>query len=58
MIVNDLFHDVPDARILTVDQFLSRLRIAGNALIDNFIDDERLIQLNRHFTRNSALIHL
>ena len=30
----------------------------GNALIDNFIDDEWLIQLNRHFTRNSALIHL
>ena len=57
VIVDHLFHHVPDTGILTLDQLLRGFRIAGNALIDNFIDDKRLIQLNGHLTRNSALIH-
>ena len=58
VIINDLFHDVPDARILAVDQLLRCFRIAGDALVHNFIDDKRLVQLNCHFARNTALIHL
>ena len=55
--VNDTFHNIPDTRILTVDQLFRCLRIACNFLVYDFIDDKRLEQLNCHFTRQTALIH-
>ena len=58
MVLNDLFHSIPDTRILTFNQLFSSLRIGRNLLIDQFIDDERLIEIDCHFLRQTALPHL
>ena len=56
--VDDLFNNVPYTRFLSVDQLFSCLRVAGDLLVDQFVDNERLVQLDSHFSRQSALIHL
>lgn len=58
VIINDLVPRRPRRADLAVDQLLRCFRLPGDALVHNFIDNKRLIQLNCHFTRNSALIHL
>ena len=58
MIFNNSFNDVPDTWILTFDQLFSTLRIRRDATIYDFVDNERLEQLNGHFTWNTTLEHL
>ena len=51
MILDDLFENVPDHRILLLDQFLGLLDGGAMAALFEPVIDERLEQLERHFLR-------
>jgi len=58
MVRDDFLDNVPDSGILAFDQLFSGLRVGCDLLVDEFIDDKRLGQLDRHLLREAALPHL
>ena len=58
MVVHQFFKNIPDRRIKSLDHLLGKLGGLRDLLIYEFIDDERFVKLNGHFSRNTALVHL
>ena len=58
MLGDDLFKDIPDGRLKTLDHLLGALDVVRGAVLDKFLHDERLKQLDRHFLGQTALIDL
>ena len=58
MLADHLVEDVPDFRLLLLDQLLGLLHRGGEALGVEPRIDERLEQLKRHFLRQAALVQL
>ena len=58
MSLHDVLEDVPDDRLATVDNLLCRLHRLHDAALDEFADDERLVELGSHEFRQTALAHL
>ena len=55
---DDLLDNISYTGILSGDHLFSGLRVGSQLLVDQFVDHERLIQLDCHFLRQSALPHL
>ena len=58
MVLDDLFENVPNHRILLLDQFLGLLDGRAMAALFQAMIDERLEQLERHLLRKTALVQL
>ena len=58
MLADHLVEDVPDLRLLLLDQLLGLLHGGGEALGVEARIDERLEQLERHLLRQAALVQL
>ena len=58
MVLDDLFEDVPNHRILLLDHFLGLLDGGAVAALFQPVIDERLEQLERHLLRQAALVQL
>ena len=58
MILDDLFENVPNHRILLLDEFLRLLDGGAVAALFEPVIDERLEQLERHLLRKTALVQL
>ena len=58
MILDDFFEDVPNHRILLLDQFLGLLDGGAVAALLEPMIDERLEQLERHLLGKTALVQL
>ena len=58
MVLDDLFEDVPNDRILLLDEFLRLLDGGAMAALFQPVIDERLEQLERHLLRKTALVQL
>ena len=56
VLTNHFFENVPDNRLLHLNQFLSRLDRGGQTHQFKFIEDEGLEQLERHQLRQTALM--
>src|SRR5581483_3064807 len=56
MILDDLFQDVPNHRVLLLDQFLGLLDGGAVAALLEAMIDERLEQFERHFLGQTALV--
>jgi len=58
VVLDDFFQGVPDEVIGPVDQAAGGFDVVGMASLDNFLHDERLKQLKRHFFGQAALVQL
>ena len=58
MVLDDFFENVPNHRILLLDQFLGLLDGGAMAALLEAVIDERLEQLERHLLRKTALVQL
>src|SRR5437588_12361439 len=58
MILDDLFQNVPNHRILLLDQFLGLLDRGAMAALLKTMIDEGLKQFERHLLRKTALVQL
>ena len=59
VVFDNLFEDIPYRDVLCFfDNALCVLYILALAAVDQLFDDERLEQFERHFLRNTALVHL
>ena len=58
MVVHQFFENIPDRRIKSLDHLLGKLGRLRDPLIDEFIDHKRFVKLDRHFSRDTALVHL
>ena len=58
MILDDLFENVPNHRILLLDEFLGLLDGGAMAALFETVIDERLEQLERHLLGKTALVQL
>ena len=56
--LHNVLEDVPDNRLATVNNLLSTLHGLHDAALDEFADDERLVELGCHKFRQTALAHL
>ena len=56
MVLDDLFQNVPNHRILLLDQFLGLLDGGAMAALFQAVIDERLEELERHLLRQTALV--
>ena len=56
--LHDVFKDVPNDRVLGVDDFLRGLHRFDDAALNHLADDERLVQLGGHVLRQSAFVKL
>src|ERR1700691_3584139 len=56
MVFDDLFEDVPNHRVLLLDEFLGLLNGGAMAALLEAMIDEGLEQLERHFLRQTALV--
>ena len=58
MILDDFFENVPNHRVLLLDQFLGLLDGGAMAALFQAVIDERLEQFERHLLRQTALVQL
>ena len=58
MLFDDIFQNIPDLRVYALNQFLGVLDILGNISLLQFLHNEGLEELQRHFLRHAALIDL
>ena len=58
MALHDILKDIPDDRLTTVDDLLSRLHCLHDTALDEFTDDERLVEFGCHQFGQTALTHL
>jgi len=58
MVLDDFFKNVPDHRILLLDQFFGLFDRGAMAALFQAMIDERLEQLERHFLRQATLVEL
>ena len=58
MVLDDFFEDVPNHRVLLLDQFLGLLDGGAMAALFEPMIDERLEQLERHLLGKTALVEL
>ena len=58
MVLDDLFQNVPNHRVLLLDQFLGLLDGGAMAALFQAMIDERLEQLQRHLLGQAALVQL
>ena len=58
MPLHHILEDIPDHRVLPVDNLLGRLDGLHNTSLDQFPDDERFVKLCGHEFRKTALMHL
>ena len=58
VLLDDDIERVPDLRLLAVHHLLGRFDVVGNAVLHELFHHERTEQLNGHFLRHAALIHL
>ena len=54
---HDVFKDVPDNRLATINNLLGALDGFHDATLDEFADDERLVKLSCHQLRQTAFAH-
>ena len=52
-----VFKDIPNHRLLTVYNFLSRLHSLYDTALNQFTNNERFVQLGSHQLRNTTLVH-
>ena len=57
MALHDVFEDVPDDRLATIDNLLGALHRLHYATLNELADDERLIELCSHEFRQTTLAH-
>ena len=57
MALHDVFEDVPDDRLATVDNLFGALHRLHDAALNELADDERLIEFCSHEFRQTALAH-
>ena len=58
MSLHDVFENLVDLRITTVNDFLGRLHGLYLSALEELTDDKRLVELSRHLFRQTALVHL
>src|SRR6185437_6473125 len=58
VILNDFFEDVPNHRVLLLNQFLGLLDSGAVAALFQAVIDKRLEELQRHLFRKTALVQL
>ncbi|MNO59111.1 hypothetical protein D3C76_496910 [compost metagenome] len=58
MLLNNVFKHIPDFRAYTFNFTFCTLDVMGEALVNEFFHYERLEQFERHFFRQTALVHL
>ena len=57
-ILDYFFKDFPDFRLLTLDNSLGTLDVAGVVVVNQLADDERTVQFKGHRAWQSALMQL
>ena len=57
MVLDDLLEHAPDLGHAALDHALCALDVLRKAALDELFHHERLEQLERHFLRQTALIH-
>ena len=58
MALHHMLKDIPDYRILAVDDLLSALDGLDDTTLDELTDDEGLVELSGHVLRQTTLMHL
>ncbi|MNH22191.1 hypothetical protein D3C79_820360 [compost metagenome] len=58
MFSDDFFKDIPHFRTYTLNFTFCALDVMGKAFVNQFFHYERLEELQSHFLRKSALVHL
>ncbi len=58
MSLHHVLQDFPDHRVFSVDDFLRRLHCLHDSSLDQFPDDEWLVELGSHELRQAALVHV
>ena len=58
MAFHDIFQNIPNDRLTTINYLLGTLHRLYNATFDKFTDDKRLVQLGSHQLRQTAFAHL
>ena len=53
-----MLQNIPNDRILTIDNLLGRLHGLDDAALDELANDERLVQLGCHKLRQTAFTHI
>ena len=56
--LHHVLKNVPDHRILPVNDFLGGLDRLDDSSFDELADDERLVEFGRHELRQTALVHV
>ena len=58
MSLHHVLEDIPDYRVLAVNNLLGRLHGLHYAALDELADDERFVKLGGHKLRKTALVHI
>ena len=58
MSLHHILQDVPNHRLLAINDLLCRFYRLHDTTLDELTDDKRFVELSRHILRQTALVHL